>query len=515
MTARRLALAALSALAVTPGAAGAASPTLDLRHAATTEIVGARAGDHAGGTVAPAGDVNGDGLADVLVAAPGASGPGRRDAAGAVYVVFGRRRRHLQTRVVVSRTARQQAAQGFRILGPETADQLRAVAAAGDVNGDGLGDVVVSFVDALRSRGETYVVFGQRGGTTIDLAHLGTRGIDITSSVPSDVWLGHSVAGGRDVDGDGRPDVVVTTAPGASGKGNAYVILGGTPAGRLSVPDGLGIHGYAIADAGGGVTLAKDMNGDGRAEIVLGHGGSAPNALATVLFGRVAGSAPTDLMALGAADGFQIATPPGVPASGSGGSVTGGDDVDGDGRGDVVVGATLSLTKDAHGVKPRPNVASVVFGAPSGATVTLGTPSPRLLSLAFPEKKDPYFRFDNGVQNGFSEIGTRAGLVGDVDGDGRADIALNGADDVRGRAEAGSVWVVRGRGAGTVPMAAAGGNALRIDGAYAHDGLQSIASAGGDFDGDGRPDLIIGGADATRASRKAAGLAWIVSGAKP
>jgi hypothetical protein len=515
MSARARIAAAVLALAAAalPGAAHAASPALDLRHAPTTEIIGPQPGDHAGGTVAPAGDVNGDGLVDVLVSAPGADGPGARRDAGAVYVVFGRRRTRVQARVVVSRASAR--AQGFRILGPAARDQLRGVAAAGDVNGDGLGDVVVGVVDVRGSHGAAYVVFGQRGGATVDLAHLGAHGIAITSTVASDVWLGYAVAGGRDVDGDGRPDVVITTAPGGSGKGNAYVILGGAPAGALQAPGGLGVHGYAIADAGGGVTLARDMNGDGRAEIVLGHSGGAPNGLATVLFGRVAGSAPTDLKALTPADGFQIAAPPEVTSGGSGGFVAGGDDVDGDGRGDVVVGATLALAKDAKGIRALPNVASVVFGSADSATVTLGAPSPRLLSLAFPEKPDPYFHFDRGVHNGFSAIGTSAGLVGDLDGDGRADIALNGAGTVRGRTEAGSVWVVRGRGAGTVPMTSLGSDALRIDGAYAHDGLRSIAAAGGDFDGDGRPDLIIGGAGATRDARQAAGLAWIVSGARP
>ena len=83
-------------------AAGAGD--VDLRHAPAFEIVGARPVDAAGRQVAPAGDVNGDGIDDVLVAAPDADPLGREDA-GTVYVVFGRRRTRAAARQAASSAA--------------------------------------------------------------------------------------------------------------------------------------------------------------------------------------------------------------------------------------------------------------------------------------------------------------------------------------------------------------------------------------------------------------------------
>ena len=206
--------------------------------------------------IAQVGDVNGDGLADVAVAAPSDDARGRRDA-GAVYVLFGGAP---LGRVDVSK------APGFRIDGPkqgtrrplpvfqpdgppEGAMAGSAVSGAGDVNGDGLADLVVGAPFAGRRErsfsGSAYVVFGKASTTNIDLAALGTGGDRIDGAgggtppnPPTDSGTlgdqaGYSVAGAGDLTGDGRADVLVA-APGAdnngrSDSGSAYLVSFAAP----------------------------------------------------------------------------------------------------------------------------------------------------------------------------------------------------------------------------------------------------------------------------------------------
>src|SRR5262249_31089324 len=151
-------------------------------------IDGAAAGDHAG-RVAGAGDVNGDGLADVLVGAPYRSGT-----AGSVYVVFGKRS---LKRIDLARLGNQ----GFRIDGTGSGVFVGVSAAGvGDVNGDKLADVIVGAYS-----GSSYVVFGKRSSTTVALKRLDDRGFRIDGEEFDD--YASRVAGAGDVNGDGLTDM--------------------------------------------------------------------------------------------------------------------------------------------------------------------------------------------------------------------------------------------------------------------------------------------------------------------
>ncbi|HYO61235.1 MAG TPA: integrin alpha, partial [Actinomycetota bacterium] len=99
---------------------------------------------------------------------------------------------------------------GIVLSGTPASEAGLAVAAAGDVNGDGVGDVIVG-ADGTSGPGGTgagaaYVVFGGDDRTGIDLADLGDSGFAINGAAAFDV-LGWSVAGAGDVDGDGLDDV--------------------------------------------------------------------------------------------------------------------------------------------------------------------------------------------------------------------------------------------------------------------------------------------------------------------
>jgi FG-GAP repeat len=139
-------------------------------------INGAVTYERSGRSVAGAGDVNGDGRADVLVGSPEASNNGRR-ASGSVYVVFGQ-----ESGPQIGLGTLGEA--GFRIDGAAPFDDAAwAVASAGDVNGDGRGDVLIGAPNAdsngRSGSGSGYVVFGKSSSSPVDLAALGTSGFRI------------------------------------------------------------------------------------------------------------------------------------------------------------------------------------------------------------------------------------------------------------------------------------------------------------------------------------------------
>jgi heat shock protein HslJ len=143
-------------------------------------INGQAASDWSGLSVSGAGDVNGDGLADLIISADNAD-PGGRIDAGKTYVVFGK-----GTGTAVNLSAVEAGTGGFVINGQTAGDwSAYSVSGAGDVNGDGLADLIVGAIDAdpggRTDAGKTYVVFGKSTGTAINLSAVeaGTGGFVI------------------------------------------------------------------------------------------------------------------------------------------------------------------------------------------------------------------------------------------------------------------------------------------------------------------------------------------------
>src|SRR5690349_18083665 len=142
---------------------------IDLASLSSTQgfkILGAAAQDYVGYSVSNAGDVNGDGLSDVIVGSAGAN-PSGRFHAGVVYVIYGKSG-GLNNIDLASFTS----AQGFQILGAAANDYTgyadHALSNAGDINGDGLNDIIVGAYGASpNSRsgaGTAYVIYGKSGG---------------------------------------------------------------------------------------------------------------------------------------------------------------------------------------------------------------------------------------------------------------------------------------------------------------------------------------------------------------
>ena len=233
-----------------------ADASLSTAHA---RLLGEDAGDTAGSSVASAGDVDGDGLDDLLVGAPASDLGG--SGSGAAYLVLGPVTGDLGL-----------ASADARLIGDASDEAGRSVASAGDVDGDGLDDLLVGAPGCDVS------------GTDAGAAYLFLRAVsgDVALSGADARLLGESagdaaggsVGGAGDVDADGFDDVLVGALYHATsvGDGGAAYLLLGPVSGDHSLADAdAGLMGQAASDeAGSSVGLSGDTNGDGYDDLVVG-----------------------------------------------------------------------------------------------------------------------------------------------------------------------------------------------------------------------------------------------------
>ncbi|GAB4222361.1 MAG: hypothetical protein Kow0062_19400 [Acidobacteriota bacterium] len=421
---------------------------------------GNQAGAYFGGSVATAGDVNGDGYADIIVGAR--LYDGTQTDAGKVFVYYG-------------------SADGPDTDFPWTAegDQASArfgvaVGTAGDIDGDGYADIIIGadgYDNGETDEGRAYVYFGSSLG-------LSSGGADWTaeSDQPS-ASFGVSVATAGDVNGDGYSDVIVGAHlydNGETNEGRAFVYHG-SPSG-LTYWDWYKSPDQAFASFGVSVATAGDVNGDGYSDVIVGasryDNGENDEGRAYVFLGSRVGLESDPIWT---AESNQ-------PGAMLGISVATAGDVNGDGYSDVIVGASEFDT--AHHVGA--GRAFVFHGSASG-------PSP-----------DPDWTYD-GDQD-FAYLGNAVATAGDVNGDGYADVIVGAYGYDNGETDEGRAFVFHGSAAG-----------LALDPAWTAEGNQAGAEFGwavgtaGDVNGDGYADVIIG-ADGFDTAAVDAGRAYLYLG---
>jgi hypothetical protein len=408
-------------------------------------LTGAATGDEFGTSVSSAGDVNGDGFSDVIVGAYLNDGGGANT--GRAYIYFGGS--------VMNNTA------DVLLTGEAVSNWFgSSVANAGDVNGDGFGDVIVGARGYSSFTGRAYIYYGGISMDNIsDVIFTGTASNDRFST---------SLSSAGDINGDGYSDVIIG-APLAdfftlTDAGRVFIYYGGASMDNIS---DITMSGFAAGDNFGYSVSAADINFDGYSDFIVGAylndvGGTNAGRV-YVFYGGLSADLIPDVLLTGAAAGDIF----GVSVSIAG-------DMNGDGYPDIIVGASQNDTA----------------GEDAGRVYLY------INSLTGLDMPDEFFtgaaagdRFSNSVSN-----------AGDVNGDGFSDIIVGAPQNDAGGSNAGRAYIYFG-GGGIDKTAD-----VILTGVSVNNEFGFSVSSAGDVNGDGYDDVIVGayrngtgGANAGRA----------------
>lgn len=481
---------------------------------------GAGNGDESGVSVSGLGDINGDGIDDLIIGANKADPTGNFFSnAGSSYVVFGKDTAFTPTMNLSSLNGNN----GFRLDGIAIGDYTGdSVSAAGDINGDGIDDLIIGTFRADlngANSGSSYIIFGQSTAflATMSLSSLdGNNGFRVDGVAVSD-YSGDSVSAAGDINNDGIDDLIIGASradpnPGVEGSGSSYVIFGSSTvafASTMNLSSLNGTNGFRLdggnvtrEQSGASVSAAGDVNGDGIDDLIIGAEGTnllgSYTGSAYVVFGRgTAFAATIGLTGLDGNTGFRL---DGVTAfERTGFSVSAAGDINGDGIDDLIVGAPYANL-------PVSNAGNsyVVFGQSTAFTP--------VLSLSSLDGSNG-FRLDGVVAEDFA--GYSVSGAGDINGDNFSDLIIGARGADTNGDQSGSSYVVFGRStAFTATMSLSsldGSNGFRLDGGTSGIRSGTVVNAAGDVNKDGIDDLIIG-ANKANQNVNNSGSSYVVFG---
>jgi hypothetical protein len=400
-------------------------------------------GEQVGYAVGTAGDVNGDGYADLIVGAP-------RDTAtvykeGVAYVFYGG-------------NLGLGADPDWTVGGGQQGSRFgSAVGTAGDVNGDGFADVIVGapeYKNGQTHAGAAFVFHGSPAGlsTTPDWSFVSDQNA---------AKLGASVGTAGKVDGDGYDDIIVGAPQYYDGEVNegTVFVFHGSGSGLSTSPDWTVEAGQAAALFGSSVGAAGDVDGDGHDDVIVGapyyDDGQQDEGAAFIYYGSASG--------LGSEPGWTARSDQEGALFGA--SVAAAGDVNADGYGDLVVGAPGY----DHGELDE-GAAFAFYGSDSGPRTTYS------------------WRVEGGLAG--SALGISVAAAGDVNNDGYGDLIVGAHRFEVDQDEEGAAFLYHGYGRGlhSWPSWAEEGDKSETRFGYA------VGSAG-DINRDGYDDLVVGAPD--------------------
>jgi hypothetical protein len=395
-----------------------------------------------GYSLAPAGDVDADGFSDIIVGARWYTNGQGQDAEGAAFIYRGSGNGQLIGPVVIEGN-QLNAAMGNK------------VSSAGDVDGDGYSDVLISayLFDSgiMKDNGIVNLYLGSSTGISAQQQPARTfYGND-------NDHMGSSIACAGDVNGDGYSDILLGAEyhdNGQFNEGAVFVYQGskdgiiGDPASMLESNQGDGWFGTAVSSAG-------DVNGDGYSDILIGcytfDNGQKDEGHVFVYHGG----------ADGVGTNGSVTLTNNKSSSYMGTSVASAGDVNSDGYDDIIVGAP---NYDKYG--ENEGIAFLYYGSPTG--------------INFNDNLSLYSNYANGY------FGGSVAGAGDVNGDGYDDVLVGAKEYTIGASHQGVVFLYNGASGGLNPS----GLAITVNKADADFGF-AVAGAG-DVNRDGYADFIVG-----------------------